>query len=111
MLRTLTPLGDLVEPQEIRFDSRVFSVEAVKNAAYRMAASLDSEIKIDGDEIVCSINPRQKDKDADLAGLIERFRREVIDHDLRLQISSQTEGVRNLILAHAFSRTGIISSE
>lgn len=100
-----------MEPNELRFDNRVFSVEAVKNAAYRMAGSFDCDIRLDGEDIVCGLKFRQKEQDADLNNLRERFRREVIDHDLRLQISSQTEGVRNLILAHAFSRTGTITGE
>jgi His-Xaa-Ser system protein HxsD len=100
-----------MELEEISFDNRVFSVEAVKNAAYRMARFLDSEIKIDGDQIVCTVKLRKGNTDAPIDDLLERFRREVIDHDLRLQISTETEAVRNLILAHAFSRTDLISSE
>jgi His-Xaa-Ser system protein HxsD len=96
---------------ELRFDGRVFSLDAVKNAAYRMAATFDCEIRLDGNDIVCSLNLRDNKTEPDPDSVMARFRREVIDHDLRLRISSQTEGVRNLILAHAFSRTGIIRSE
>ena len=97
--------------QELRFDARVFSVDSVKNAAYRMAATFDADIKIDDNDIVCILSLRDPALKPDLNSLLNKFRREVIDHDLRLKISSKTEGVRNLILAHAFSRTGIIQSE
>lgn len=97
-----------MEPQELRFDSRVFSVDAIKNAAYRMAGVFDCEIRIDGEDIVCSLSLRDNKATTNSDGVINQFRREVIDHDLRLRIASQTEGVRNLILAHAFSRTGVI---
>lgn len=100
-----------MELHELKFDARVFSVDAVKNAAYRMAATLDTDIKIDDNDIVCVLSLRESEPNPDLNNILARFRREVIDHDLRLRISSQTEGVRNLILAHAFSRTGVIKSE
>ena len=96
---------------ELRFDARVFSVDAVKNAAYRMAATFDADIKIDDNDIVCVLGLRDSGPTPDLNNLLAKFRREVIDHDLRLRISSQTDGVRNLILAHAFSRTGVIKGE
>jgi len=97
-----------VEEREITFDQAAFSIEAVKNAAYRMAKTLDTHIQIVGDQIVCSVRPREEQT---LDGLIDEFRREVIDHDLRIEVRKQTEGVRNLILAHAFSKTGIVTSE
>jgi len=34
-----------------------------------------------------------------------------LDQDLRETLKVETEPVRNLILAHAFSKTGIISHE
>lgn len=100
-----------METREINFDNRVFSIEAVKNAAYRLAALLDSEIRLEGDQIICNLKLRKESTSEVMNATLERFRREVIDHDLRIQIRSDTEATRNLILAHAFSRTGIVSSE
>ena len=97
-----------MDERVITFDRAAFSIEAVKNAAYRMARMLDADIQIVGDQIVCSVRPRDGQT---LDSLIVEFRREVIDHDLRIEIRKQTEGVRNLILAHAFSKTGIVTSE
>lgn len=101
----------IMKDQEISFDSRVFSVEAVKSAAYRLADQLDTQISLDGDQIVCVVRLRGERTDEFLSGILERLRREVIDYDLRLRIRNDTETTRNLILAHAFSRTGIVSSE
>jgi hypothetical protein len=61
--------------------------------------------------IVCNVRMRKESTDAVVDSVLERLRREVIDHDLRLRIRHDTETTRNLILAHAFSRTGIVSSE
>ena len=53
-------------------------------------------------------SPRSDDS---FAKLIDDFKKEVLDQDLREKLKVETEPVRNLILAHAFSKTGIISHE
>jgi His-Xaa-Ser system protein HxsD len=96
---------------ELIFDSRIFSLDAVRNAAYRMADLIDIEIRLDSESIVCSISLVGGSDAGRLEDALQRLRREVIDHDLRIRIREQTEATRNLILAHAFSKTGIIPSE
>lgn len=39
------------------------------------------------------------------------FQQALLDQDLREIVSEETEGVRNLILAHAFSKTTLIKPE
>jgi His-Xaa-Ser system protein HxsD len=39
--------------------------------------------------------------------MVANFKRELLDQQLRLQIKKETEPARNLILAYAFSRTGL----
>ena len=41
------------------------------------------------------------------AALQREFRNEVLDQDLREVIGAETAGVRNAVLAYAFSRTGL----
>ena len=100
-----------MESKEIIFDSRVFSVEAVKNAAYRLSNTLDCEIRLEEHQIICTARPLSASSSEAIEDALRRLRREVIDHDLRLRIRTDTEATRNLILALAFSRTGIIPSE
>ena len=45
------------------------------------------------------------------AELSHRIRAEVIDQALRLRIAAQTEPLRNLIFALAFSQTGLAEAE
>jgi His-Xaa-Ser system protein HxsD len=40
--------------------------------------------------------------------VIQDFRKEVLDQHLRARIAKETESIRHLILAHAFSRTGLV---
>jgi len=39
--------------------------------------------------------------------IINAFKRELLDQQLRLSIKKETEPQRNLILAYAFSKTGL----
>jgi His-Xaa-Ser system protein HxsD len=43
--------------------------------------------------------------------LLREFEKEVLDQDLREHIKRETESYRNLILAHAFSKTSLIENE
>jgi hypothetical protein len=46
-----------------------------------------------------------------LADLAHMLRAEVIDQTLRVRIARETEPIRNLVFALAFSRTGLVGSE
>jgi His-Xaa-Ser system protein HxsD len=96
---------------DVTFDSAVFSVDAVKMACYRFLDRFTSDIELREGRIVCHLDFGDK-----LAGLspdahVESFKKEVLDQDLRLKLKAETEPIRNLILAHAFSKTGLIADE
>lgn len=93
------------EAVEIRFSEGIFTVEAVKKSAYSMADRLNIEIASRGGEIICII--RSSGQAETLLELEQDFRRQVLDYDLRAQIAKETEPTRNLILALAFSKTGV----
>ena len=81
----------------------LFSREAVKRAAYALMHRVTIEFSEGADTIICTLVPERAD--ADRATLVRDFRREVVDHDLRLSIEAQTEPVRSVVLGLAFSRT------
>jgi His-Xaa-Ser system protein HxsD len=85
---------------QIRLDPAAYSVEAAEKAAYRLIDRIAVLVSTDASAIVCEITPEDP-------ALIDAFKREVLDQQLRLSIRTQTEDVRNLILAFAFSRTGL----
>lgn len=45
-----------------------------------------------------------------MEAVVHRLKKEALDQTLRTRIKKETEQVRNLILAHAFSKSGLISS-
>jgi His-Xaa-Ser system protein HxsD len=98
-----------LEPATITFDRTTVELDAVQRAAYAVAAMMTVDIRASANEYVCTLFPR--DGGADLHDLQHRMRSEVIDQTLRLRIGQQTEPLRNLIFALAFSQTGLADPE
>ena len=92
----------------LSFDSTANSVDAVQRAAYRFADrfSCDISTKSEAIDVIVSFSDEDRDIEADLAD----FRTEVLDQVLRERIRGETEDVRKLILALAFSKTDLVGS-
>jgi His-Xaa-Ser system protein HxsD len=90
----------------LELDPAIYRLEAVQKAAYRFIDRLTILISKSGDKLVCEIDPVKAGSTA-LDNLVANFKRELLDQQLRLQIKEETEPARNLILAYAFSRTGL----
>jgi len=97
--------------ETIRFDARVFSLLAVKKAAYRYIDRFATEILLVHPEIICTLKCTRPLGAGHLMELVDDFRKEVLDQDLREQVKTETEPFRRLILAHAFSQTGLADHE
>lgn len=89
----------------VSFVPNVFSIDAIKRAAYRLSDQLTIEIEPTASAITCRLKPTSPKVSS--AALEAAFRNEVLDQDLRIQIGKETEPVRNLILSLAFSKTGL----
>lgn len=90
----------------LELDAAVYSLEAVQKAAYRFIDRLTILISQGQGTVICeldSISGAQIPTDDVPAD----FKRELLDQQLRIQIKRETEPTRNLILAYAFSRTGL----
>lgn len=90
----------------LEFDAAVYSLEAVQKAAYRFIDRLTVLISQDQGTVVCEVD-LVKGVQTPLGDVLANFKRELLDQQLRLQIKRETEPARNLILAYAFSRTGL----
>ena len=91
----------------ISFSSKAFGLETVKKAAYRFSDVGAPEIVPDGDQIHCKISFHEPQLDADARRISSELKLEVLDQDLRRSISDETAPLRNAILAHAFSKSGL----
>lgn len=89
----------------VSFDRAGYSLDAVQRAAYRLSDSLSVEIVQANGSIDATLHIPPGDSDPDL--IVANFRNEVLDQVLRERIREETADVRNLILAVAFSKTGL----
>lgn len=99
-------MHDCIHSIEILVDLHIYSIIAVKKACYKFTADCSIQIKTDDTNklrvtFVFPLNTRSEIQNK----LIDEFHNELLDQDLRERISKETELVRNLILAEAFSKT------
>lgn len=92
----------------VRFDAKTVTLDAVQRAAYALSDAATVDIREVHAEYICEIFPRD---DASHDDVEHRMRIGVIDYMLRQRIAEQTEPIRNLIFALAFSQTGLIPGE
>ena len=93
------------------FDASVYSTGAIKKAAYRSINKFAINIANEGNQINCSLTFKESATESQIKSYLDEFKKEVLDQDLREIIKKETEEVRNLILAHTFSKTGLIKDE
>jgi His-Xaa-Ser system protein HxsD len=94
-----------LQVHEVSFDAANYSADAIQRAAYRFSDRLDCVVSSDENSHRCEIRLRNPEVEAEQA--LSEFRSEVTDHVLRERIRGETEQVRTLILARAFSKTGL----
>jgi His-Xaa-Ser system protein HxsD len=100
----------------ITVDSRMFSRDAVLRALYWLSKDLYSEVALSDDQhhflirlsLKQPVPSLESPKPPDLRTLIAEFQTALVDSELRVQIQKETAGVRELILAKAFSEAGVL---
>jgi len=93
----------------LAFDQATVDLDALQRSAYAVAAEMTVDIRVCGADYVCTLFPRTRDTTGD--ELKHRFRAEVNDQILRVRIAKETEPLRNLVFALAFSQTGLAEAE
>jgi His-Xaa-Ser system protein HxsD len=103
----LSAAGESPSVVKINLDASVFTESAVKATCYRLAGLADFEVvRETAKAILVSATPFRQE---DLESLAVRFRRELIDQDMRERLAQQTDAIRNVIIAHAFSRVPLLA--
>jgi His-Xaa-Ser system protein HxsD len=107
----MTP-GNKASIHTITFDPSCYSADAVQRAAYTFGSEFSCLVSNDHDgPLRCEIRFPPETDSSEIEHLIARFQNEVLDYSLRERIRDETREVRNLILAVAFSQTGLVDSE
>ncbi|HEV2292255.1 MAG TPA: His-Xaa-Ser system protein HxsD [Tepidisphaeraceae bacterium] len=86
----------------VELELAVYSLAAIKKAAYRLGDRCHVRIATTReDTVVVHLTPKRSiDNARFLAG---EFQNELLDQDLREIVAQETEAIRNLLLAQAFS--------
>jgi His-Xaa-Ser system protein HxsD len=93
-----------VDQVEILLDAAAYSADAIQRAAYKFVDRFSFTLEREEENFRCTICfLGEPDLEA-----VAAFRTEVLDEVLRERIRTETEGVRNLILSLAFSKTTLI---
>lgn len=97
--------------ERLDVDLEAYSLDAIKRAAYRLSDKFALDIQLDGRFARCTLTFPDIASPAAIDASILAFRKELLDQDLRQIVRRETENVRNVILAHAFSQSGLVSHE
>ena len=98
----------------IRFvlDLRVYRLTAVQKTAYRLAdrcTAVLGALNEDSLPVALTFSPNVAEREALSVGRL--FFQELLDQELREKIGAETQSLRSLIIAQAFSRTDLISRD
>ena len=92
----------------LRIDTTIYSLEAIKKAAYKFADRASVVINGNSDSSVSVVfNFAGQTAKSDPEQVIADFCNELLDQDLREIVKKETSALRNAIIAHAFSRTSL----
>jgi len=92
----------------VDFDAAAQSLSALNAAAYRLVGTAACQIDKEGARYVCRLTPADQ---LDSESLRRRFLELVTDENVRENLSTKTEPVRNLILSLAFGSLASSSSQ
>ncbi len=94
----------------VRFDVdlRVYRLTAVQKVAYRMARRCTAMLgELRGDQLGVTLTFPTTVSEREALDVARTFYQELLDQELREKVRGETESVRALLLAFAFSRTGL----
>jgi len=93
----------------LRVSQDVYSLDAIKRASYRHAEKGAFDIQLENGIISVNFLSKKNLEEDSLEFFTQKFLTDVLDEDLREKIRHETADVRNLILAHAFSKSALIT--
>lgn len=100
------------KPLTIEVDGNVYREEVVIATLYRLAWKFTGELRKSGsDRFSVTIWPKDATDETDERTCRILFFDALNDDFLRLRIREETKTIRELILAHAFARTGLASPD
>lgn len=102
-----TPDGPM---RMVTVDTSVYSLKAILKSAYAFTARAYLHLQYQ-DATVIEVRMRPKRSGEDPETIVYDFLNDLIDQRLRDLIATETESARDLIMAHALSKTCILTPE
>jgi His-Xaa-Ser system protein HxsD len=97
--------------ETVKFSKAVYSLQAIKKAAYRFIDKFSVNIRDEDKNYLVDLFFSKDVSPEAINFLLSDFSKEILDQDLRESIKLETEAYRNLILAHVFSKTPLVTDE
>lgn len=94
--------------EAVKFSSQTYGLDEIKRASYCFLDLMSVDISPGEDEIICVLNFLSPKTAEEAQIILNDFKIEVLDQDLRKSISEETKEMRNAVLAYAFSKTGLL---
>lgn len=94
---------------ELRVSRSLYGIEPIAKAAHAFTGRCFVRLDNIGDDVIVTIERKQPHDDAQV--LASDMANEILDQMLRAHLKAETEAVRRLILAQAFSRTNLVHPE
>lgn len=94
----------------VKVSSNIYRIEAILKAAYKFTDKCYIHIE-PATEDKFLVRIKTKNQSYSSQELAHDFCNELLDQELRIIIGQETEAIRNLIMAHAFSKTALIEPE
>jgi His-Xaa-Ser system protein HxsD len=91
----------------VEFDRSTQSLEALREAAYRIIGDASCQIDAAGERYLCRLTPKARRGSIPEGGLRGHFLDLVTDENLREKVAAETNGVRDVILALAFGALAV----
>ena len=86
----------------LEFDSKVYSLKAIKNAAYDYTNKATIQIETsDPNKIVVYMTPKSSNSKI-IKALILDFKNHILDHQIRIELNAEFKVIREMIVAQAF---------
>jgi His-Xaa-Ser system protein HxsD len=96
----------------LKVDTRLFRAEAVQKTVYRLAHRFTAVFGgLDGTVLPVTLAFSAAIDEVTALESARLFWRELVDQELREKIGEDTRSIRTLIIAQAFSRTGLIKQD
>ena len=88
---------------KLMLNKEIFSKKAILKTLYWYSADFTFEITPDNNFIILELKPIEEKSLEDMQNIFQKLNQDLIDFQIRQEILSETQNIRDLIIAKAFS--------